>query len=289
MISKNFDKLIHDFESDKFAHAYLIETNNQDFCVEELKYLVKHLSCLDNFSPDCDKCSICKMIDNDEALNLFIVGPDGMFIKKEQILELKKKCLVKPDLAKNNVYIIKQTEKLNSSSANTMLKFVEEPYDNTIGFFITNNKENVINTIKSRCQILSVKYDNATIYQELGISKEEFDFHVDNIRYYLLEIINNKNDSILINKTILNDIYLEKNQAYILFKIVLDIYDSVFYYICGKNVIKYDGFEKLYEENLEYVVKIKEILVKLLNDMNYNAKIDLLFDRFVIEMGEVND
>ena len=39
-----------------------------------------------------------------------------------------------------------------------MLKFLEEPEDNILGFFITSNKERVIDTIKSRCQIMKIDY-----------------------------------------------------------------------------------------------------------------------------------
>ena len=43
----------------------------------------------------------------------------------------------------------KNAEKLNGSSANAMLKFVEEPTEGILGFFITNNKDVIIPTIKN--------------------------------------------------------------------------------------------------------------------------------------------
>ena len=53
--------------------------------------------------------------------------------------------------------IIKETEKLNASSANTILKFLEEPEDGIIAILLTDNRYHVLDTILSRCQILSLK------------------------------------------------------------------------------------------------------------------------------------
>ena len=80
-----------------------------------------------------------------------------------------------PIFSKYNIYIINQCDKLNSSSANSLLKFLEEPEDNIIGFFITNSKMNVISTVRSRCQEYSIYYD-----------KESKDYkYLDNIVEYL--------------------------------------------------------------------------------------------------------
>ena len=59
-----------------------------------------------------------------------------------------------------SIYIIKHCEKLNKDSANTMLKFLEEPEGSVIGFFITSHEDNVLPTIQSRCQHISVVFEN---------------------------------------------------------------------------------------------------------------------------------
>ena len=63
------------------------------------------------------------LIDSNNLPSLQIIEPVGKFIKKEQIVDLKNKFKYKPIYSKNNIYIIKNAEKLNTSSANTMLKF----------------------------------------------------------------------------------------------------------------------------------------------------------------------
>jgi DNA polymerase III gamma/tau subunit len=62
---------------------------------------------------------------------------------------------------------IKQ-ETFNSAAPNSILKIIEEPEDRIIFFFLTNDKENIIDTIISRSQILPVKsYRNPQIYSEI--------------------------------------------------------------------------------------------------------------------------
>jgi DNA polymerase-3 subunit delta' len=52
------------------------------------------------------------------------------------------------------VMIIWMAEKMNSASANKLLKLIEEPPEKTVFLLITENEEQIINTIQSRCQAL---------------------------------------------------------------------------------------------------------------------------------------
>ena len=52
------------------------------------------------------------------------------------------------------VMIIWMAEKMNISAANKLLKLIEEPPEKTVFILITESEEQIINTIKSRCQAL---------------------------------------------------------------------------------------------------------------------------------------
>ena len=43
---------------------------------------------------------------------------------------------------------------MNTAAANKLLKLIEEPPEKTIFLLITENEDQIINTIKSRCQAL---------------------------------------------------------------------------------------------------------------------------------------
>jgi len=50
--------------------------------------------------------------------------------------------------------IIWMAEKMNAAAANKLLKLIEEPPNNTVFILIAEDEGQIINTIKSRCQIL---------------------------------------------------------------------------------------------------------------------------------------
>ena len=52
------------------------------------------------------------------------------------------------------VMLIWMAEKMNTAAANKLLKLIEEPPNKTVFILITEDEERIINTIKSRCQVL---------------------------------------------------------------------------------------------------------------------------------------
>ena len=138
-VSKKLEFILKQNEKNKLSHAFLIETNDITRCLEEVKFIIKNINCQNKFSLDCkEKCNLCNLIDKNNLPSLIIIEPDGMSIKKEQILYLEEKFAKKPVYSLYNMYIILNAEKMNLASSNTILKFLEEPEPNIIGFFITN-------------------------------------------------------------------------------------------------------------------------------------------------------
>ena len=52
------------------------------------------------------------------------------------------------------IMIIWMAEKMNIAAANKLLKLIEEPPEKTVFLLITENEEQIISTIRSRCQVL---------------------------------------------------------------------------------------------------------------------------------------
>ena len=53
------------------------------------------------------------------------------------------------------ILIVWMAEKMNTSAANKLLKLIEEPPNKTILLLLAEDEEQIINTIRSRCQILN--------------------------------------------------------------------------------------------------------------------------------------
>ena len=186
--------------------------------------------------------------------------------------ELKQKFSSIPYLSRYNTYIINDAEKFNASSANTMLKFIEEPEKNIIGFLITNNRENVISTIKSRCEIVKVMYEkeNQNItdrIQELAIN-------------YLYKIEVEKQQTIVYNKTILDE-KLEREEMVLFFKAIFQIYYDFFQ---GKSIL--EKLKPMEQYTQDMLLHRLDLVGKMLERLNYNVNINLLLDAFVLGLEE---
>lgn len=67
-----------------------------------------------------------------------------------------KKLTLKPYESEHKIMIIYMPERMNVQCANKLLKLVEEPPEKTLLLLIAENKEQIISTIISRCQIINV-------------------------------------------------------------------------------------------------------------------------------------
>lgn len=245
--------------------------------MEVLLNVVKNIFC--NDLEDNKKSSLCHLIDINNLPSLKIIEPDGNNIKKDQILELKNLFAKNSLYTKDSVYIIKNAEKMNKESANTMLKFLEEPEGDVIGFFITNHIENVMLTIQSRCQHIDINFSDS-IYEKLCINKEKYNEYISVIKDYIYALEEEGNELILYNKKYLNN--YEKADIINIFKIIMEIYLN----IINKN--DYGEFEFLKKYSINNINKKINLMIEFLKEINYNVNLELSLDRFVIEMDGVN-
>ena len=259
-----FDNLLARYHENKLAHAFLLESNDINRCYKDVLSFIKNIC---SNSSDVD---INALIDSNNLPSLITIEPDGQFIKKEQILDMMERFSTKPVYTDFNIYVVLNAQRFNSSSANTLLKFLEEPEENILGIFITDNKETVINTVRSRCQIFSVYYDSS-------IDDKLNDEILTDVKLYLNSIYKNKDD-IVYNKTHISNLYSDRADWEIFFRTML-------YYL--KDCIVSDRKDKIElvksvsQDNLVNIIVYIEEIIKYIKS---NCNMDLVLDKFVIEM-----
>lgn len=270
VVVNNLIKLYHE---KKLAHAYLIETNNVTKCYEDVKKIIKGISCKTKWQEDCTKCNLCHLIDENNLPSLITIEPDGKNIKKDAIENLKQIFSTIPIYTDNNIYIIKYPEKMNDTAYNKMLKFLEEPEENIIGFFISENRDNVANTIVSRCELVKITYTDNLKSDVLGIDKEQYESYYALAKTYSDKIQKKDIDLVWYNNSILLKQIPTRADIIIFLKILFNIFID--------KINEFDGNRKI---NYEYT----KVIAKYLEQLNYNVNISLLMDSFVIEMGDVH-
>ena len=153
--------LTQSLELGQYSHAYLIDTNHYSDKMSLVLSFVKALLCPNHYTcfGKCSDCNLCKRIDDGNFGDLEVIYPDGMWIRKEQILNLQKKFASCSMESSMRIYIITEAEKMNAMAANALLKFLEEPEDNILAILMTDNMNQVLPTIISRCRLLSLQPD----------------------------------------------------------------------------------------------------------------------------------
>jgi len=95
----------------------------------------------------------------------------------DEALDVVKKLSLKSYEGGYKVMLIWMAEKLNTSAANKLLKLIEEPPEKTVFLLITEDEEQIIQTIRSRCQILHfpplAENDIAIALEEKGLARKE--------------------------------------------------------------------------------------------------------------------
>ena len=83
---------------------------------------------------------------------------------------IMKKLSLKSYEGGYKVLIVWGADKMNTEAANKLLKLIEEPPANTIILLVAESDDRIINTIKSRCQIINVPKLNAAVIAQ-GLQK----------------------------------------------------------------------------------------------------------------------
>jgi len=97
-------------------------------------------------------CTSCSKIERGIHPDVKEVVPDGDVIKKQQIIDIINVSAFRPFEARKRVIIIDSAHKMNASSANALLKTLEEPPEDTVLILITSAVNYILPTIRSRCQ-----------------------------------------------------------------------------------------------------------------------------------------
>lgn len=147
--------------------------------------LTSYLNCRYKVNNDsCGSCPTCKQIDHLQFPNLFlavptppskkdeeetdnywdilnrkierpyslITGQRQMSIPVEAIRRMKKDLAQTPPTAGTRVVIIEQMDRMLTSSADALLKIIEEPPSRTLVIITTSRPEKILPTIISRCR-----------------------------------------------------------------------------------------------------------------------------------------
>ena len=297
--------LLKELKNNKLNHAYLFESNGCNNTFEIALSFAKAILCPKNYSNDkkCHNCHQCQTIDDNNYLDLKIIEANGMWIKKEQLIDLQSQFVTKSVIGNKKIYIIKEAEKLNNVSANSLLKFIEEPLDDVIAILITNSRYQLLKTIVSRCQIISF-CENSTkgnnMLEKIGnylynTSDEVLSFTSDDKSLIKInKVINfvdfyekNGIDTILYTENLWTSMFKTKEDFLFAFEILILFYQDVLLFACGRKI-------NYFEEKIDFIKQVAgknnykkicnkiEKIIEMKEKIKFNANSNLLLDKLLL-------
>lgn len=138
----------------KLAHAYLFSGPRGVGKTTCARIFAKTINCL-NPGEDheaCNECESCVAFNEQRSYNIHeldAASNNGV----DDIRTLIEQVRVPPQIGRYKVYIIDEVHMLSQAAFNSFLKTLEEPPSHAIFILATTEKQKIIPTILSRCQV----------------------------------------------------------------------------------------------------------------------------------------
>ena len=154
------------WERGRLAHAYLIAGDSLDSLEQFARTIAKCLNCqnpprvgqsglpLDS----CDQCLSCRKVEqyNHPDIQWIRAESKSRQIRGEQIGDLLQTVYLRPNEARYKVNMIVAADRMNATAANRFLKTLEEPPADSVLILLTSAPDQVLETLRSRCQRITL-------------------------------------------------------------------------------------------------------------------------------------
>ncbi|NLY82472.1 MAG: hypothetical protein GX078_06810 [Clostridiales bacterium] len=201
--------------NNKLNHAYIIEAEESRDRIRFAKEFAKAVLCQEKRGLGCDKCITCRKINHDNHEDIFYLEQSNKTgYSVSDIRELSEKLMLLPTTGDRNIAVIDDADRINTFGQNKLLKLLEEPHPGTIILLLTANRENLLETVKSRCVSMNLGIDGESTKRQKEkaleviniIDKKEY-YHI--FREYISKYVKTYDDAIaLLNE--LEKIYRDR-------------------------------------------------------------------------------
>jgi len=179
----------------RLPHAILIEGDKGTGRHTLANYLAMAMVCSGENIP-CKACKNCLMKSNHPDITVTRPEDGKKNIAVSQIRLLKTEAYIKPHQAEKRVFIIDFADTLNEQSQNALLKVLEEPPVSTAFILIAESKASLLDTVLSRCVLLSLTAPEFN--ESLEYLKANTDFSEEDIASALESAQNNIGEALAV-------------------------------------------------------------------------------------------
>ena len=139
--------------SKSISHAYLLLGGE---ALLQAELLAQAIFCRAELKErPCGECSSCLRISHGNHPDLIMLAPRDNYLRLEQMTKMQSQASLASFEGGAQVFIIKQAEAMRDVAANSLLKILEEPPEDSYFLLCTMNEQKLPATILSRCQLIN--------------------------------------------------------------------------------------------------------------------------------------
>ncbi len=288
-------------KQDKISHAYLFYGEEGVGKKTIAKFFAQSIFC-NGLKKPCGVCSSCIKFSKSSHVDFLEIGDEyakGQSFNIEDVRRLIEYVNVKPNESKFKIVLLSCVDSLLKTSANALLKILEDPPRNVIFLLTANFKNKVLKTILSRC----IHFFVAPVSNESCL-KFLYDLKLDKTKKELQEIsalsqgvlgtakyyaTTKMGEKVLKNSLILFEVYLhddelsfssilqknEKNLE-ITYKSLKCFLERVLLFLESQNDLNYELIKKSH--------KTCECTERAILNLNYNVNLSIYLMRLSCEI-----
>ena len=309
---------VRSLQNKHLSHAYLISGNPGTPLLDVAKFLAKSILC-DNPEPlACNNCITCLRIDDNNYPDFIVLDGSKKNIKKEEVGNIETQFEKTAFEAKGiMIYILHLVENMSVEAINSILKFLEEPESEIYAFLTTNNENNVLPTIISRCQLLRLKlvnrkevindaislnvpkedaellsyfYNDGELIYDVLDSKDEKNDYEDAKKAFVdfLEALNkeDKREAIYYAQSSIIPLVKTKESARFFLDMLVEGFEDILNIQQGKSPML-ESYGTILQGLASSLTRVDECLIEILKDrnlINLNVNTSLLMDHLVFNI-----
>ncbi len=138
----------------KVSHSYIVSGGEGAGKLDFALYCAKAIFC---GGEPCGRCESCRKADNGSHPDIRIVnkGETSSF-KIDEVRRVTESISIPPNEEKKKIYILDHCENMTVQAQNALLKAFEEPPEYVVFFILTEKKEALLPTVRSRASFFSI-------------------------------------------------------------------------------------------------------------------------------------
>ncbi len=247
--------------SGRLAHAYLFCGPRGVGKTTCARIFAKTINC-EHPTPEgeaCNECPSCRAFNEQRSYNINELDAASNN-SVDNIRDLTEQVRIPPQTGRYRVFIIDEVHMLSQAAFNAFLKTLEEPPEYAIFILATTEKQKVIPTILSRCQI----YDFARITVPDIVQQLQYVCEQENIEAEpaALNVIAQKADGAMRDALSIFDQVAASTEGHITYQSALE----------NLNVLDYDYYFRLVESFLAGDVNEALLIYKEIRDKGFDSQ-----------------